>query len=843
MTRFLANRVITQIGWNDLAFTCDEITVLLERERVSDATRQAERLFRLTKGWVAGVILWLLQMKEQSIQDEYAFEDPPELVFSYFAGEIFGKAQEDMRDFLVQTSHLPFMTSSMVEELIESPVPSLFELLRQKNFFVETRWSQTTIYQYHPLFHAYLKKTAEMILSPDRFHDLCERSARLLEKYALWEDAVHLYARIHAHEQIASIVLAQADKLVAEGRYRTLADWIRAVPEQMVRRYPYLLYWRGVTCLITDPPEGLALCTSAYKAFAADGNVAGQIRSWSTVVESFIMMRAGFVELDFWISEGERLGKAFQSIDDPDSAACFASSMLIALLLRHQGHPELPVWQERCETLLDRCRSMQAMALLISGLFWSYHYLGDVGKASIMETRLNAVLGQPGLPPFGRIMIHTLLALAAVGRGDHRQCISLVQYTLDIAKSNGIHIYDHMLIAFVVYTSLSTGDLPMARSYLKKLELLLAPHALWDHAQYHFLLAWHHIENEDTISAWKDLCKARDFIETCGNPYTMASVKILQANLQLCGKEPTFAEKDLIGILDNDRLVHNNIIKFVTYLTLADGAFTTQDLPNAVNHFRNALGIVQKHGLTMPFPLVNRRIGHVVAQALNAGFSDEILYDLIDRWQLKAPSPELTGERWPWPIKLFTFGGLRMFKDQKLIMPSTKPPRKLFELLILLLAVKRPGIPRDTAAYRLWPETEGDRAMQNLNTTLHRLRKLFGDEEAILINNGRLLLNPQKCWADCWHFEWLEQRSSSRNISTASSHLLQGLRLYQGEFAPEHRDFHVAAVYAKTLQRSWLNLIAKARALVKETDPEGFADSLRQEIIVAEQRLALDLLE
>jgi hypothetical protein len=814
MARFLANRVVQPIGWEALSFKVEEFGQLIERENVPGGMRLAEQLHELTGGWVAGAILMMLQSGNGLPGEKQFRKETPDKIFAYFAGEVLEKIDGKARNFLLETSQLPFMTADLVKEVTGIEEGGQLEEMLQKNFFLERRYVQVSIYQYHPLFQAFLNTTVERLFAGDRLAELRRRSARALEARGLTAQAVEIYTRIGGYDEIRAIIMGQARNLVSEGRHRTLALWLAQLPAALLEEDPFLMYWRGVAAIIDSPLDSRTYCTRAYQVFRGQGDTAGQLLCWSTMVEGFIMMRTGFSELDFWISEGDRLGEGFDGIPDREAAAVFAANMLIALLLRNQGHPDLPQWQARCESLLDRCGSIQAMAVLVSGLFWSYHYLGEVGKAGLIEARLRLVAGQPGIPAVGRLTINMLLALAAVGRGDHRRCLEMVAGTLEIAEQTGIHSYDLMVISFGVYTGLTTGDLPLAQLYLEKIEPLLAPHALWDHAQYHFLKAWFCLEKADLAEARNLLLKSADFINSCGNPYTVACVDILEANLQLDYGHPAEARRNLEAVQSNERLRHNKIIAMVIQLALADCAFCEQSPAQGERHFRQAVALMRQNGLTLPFPMVNRRMGQVVAQALDMGVSDAVVYDLVNRWKLRPPSPEMAGIRWPWPIKLFTLGGLEMVAHEKPIEPSVKPPRKLFELLLLLITAKGVGIPKENAAYRLWPDSDGDRAIQNLNTALHRLRKVLGEEEVILLENGRLLFNPRKCWVDCRHFEWLQHRASSAgNHEAACRFVVSGLRYYRGDFAPEYHNLEFVLGYAEHLRKSFEGMIAIAETL------------------------------
>jgi DNA-binding SARP family transcriptional activator len=79
----------------------------------------------------------------------------------------------------------------------------------------------------------------------------------------------------------------------------------------------------------------------------------------------------------------------------------------------------------------------------------------------------------------------------------------------------------------------------------------------------------------------------------------------------------------------------------------------------------------------------------------------------------------------------------------------------------------------------LWPEAEGDAAADTFEVTLRRLRKLLGRDDAILLEDGRVALNPGCCWLDLWAFE----RALSRAESLAAPAQAPAQALADGELA------------------------------------------------------------
>jgi DNA-binding SARP family transcriptional activator len=86
----------------------------------------------------------------------------------------------------------------------------------------------------------------------------------------------------------------------------------------------------------------------------------------------------------------------------------------------------------------------------------------------------------------------------------------------------------------------------------------------------------------------------------------------------------------------------------------------------------------------------------------------------------------------------------------------------------------------------LWAESEADDADDALTMAAHRLRKLFGEESALTIRDGKISLDHDSVWVDAWALERVlsriegeTERARSLNLD-ADLHELQ--RLYRGHF-------------------------------------------------------------
>ena len=81
--------------------------------------------------------------------------------------------------------------------------------------------------------------------------------------------------------------------------------------------------------------------------------------------------------------------------------------------------------------------------------------------------------------------------------------------------------------------------------------------------------------------------------------------------------------------------------------------------------------------------------------------------------------------------------------------------RRPLELLQVLVAHGGERVPEERVTEALWPRIDGDSAHRSFTSTLHRLRKLLGEDRAVVLHEGKLTLDPRFFWIDTWALERL----------------------------------------------------------------------------------------
>jgi LuxR family maltose regulon positive regulatory protein len=192
---------------------------------------------------------------------------------------------------------------------------------------------------------------------------------------------------------------------------------------------------------------------------------------------------------------------------------------------------------------------------------------------------------------------------------------------------------------------------------------------------------------------------------------------------------------------------------------------------------------------------------------------------------------------WPWPVRVTTLGRFRIELDGQELVFRGKVARKPLELLQFIIASSGSDVSTATATFALWRELDGDNAKAALNVALHRLRKLLGNDDAVLLELGRLSLNGRLVWVDCLAFEHLADSvgvSAAPAVPAAASAAQRALAIYGGAFLHDTDDHAWQLVCRTRLASKFKRMVA---LLVRQASAQGDSRAARA---LLERALELD---
>ena len=105
------------------------------------------------------------------------------------------------------------------------------------------------------------------------------------------------------------------------------------------------------------------------------------------------------------------------------------------------------------------------------------------------------------------------------------------------------------------------------------------------------------------------------------------------------------------------------------------------------------------------------------------------------------------------PITIFTLGRFEVALNGVPLRFVFKVPRKPLALLKALLAGGRQGVAQSMLCDTIWPDLEPWAAARALHITAFRLRALLDAKSSLIVQEGRVALDAERCWVDAWQFE------------------------------------------------------------------------------------------
>ena len=190
--------------------------------------------------------------------------------------------------------------------------------------------------------------------------------------------------------------------------------------------------------------------------------------------------------------------------------------------------------------------------------------------------------------------------------------------------------------------------------------------------------------------------------------------------------------------------------------------------------------------------------------------------ELVRKRDLVPDSPPLEIETWPWPVAIYTLGRFGILKDGRPLTFSRKVQKRPLSLLKALIAFGGRAVREEQIADVVWPEAEGDMAIQSMSVALRRLRDLLGHDEAVRRQEGVLGLDPRYCWVDAFAFErllgnaaFLRETGKKEGAAKLEE---KALPLYRGPFLAEEAGRSWAVSMRERLRSRYLSTVGRLGA-------------------------------
>ena len=239
---------LTELRARDLRFTADEI-----RQYVGRVTNQPlgqpviKELERQTEGWIAGLYLSTLALRQQGIQGTLAaLTEAGSNVAEYLIDEVLAQQPADISQFLLKTSVFERWCLPLCEQILGGSSAGLsmqgcMEWLERTNFFITPLDDGQEWYRYHHLLREMLHRRAQAVLGPDQVAGIHRRAAAWFEQKGLVEEALHHLLEARDLDQAGRLVQHGLRGVLNREDRSTLERWMSLFPEDFIEQNPWLL--------------------------------------------------------------------------------------------------------------------------------------------------------------------------------------------------------------------------------------------------------------------------------------------------------------------------------------------------------------------------------------------------------------------------------------------------------------------------------------------------------------------------------------------------------------------------------------------------------------------------
>jgi len=456
LARLRARGQMTELRAADLRFTPSEAAEFLNpvmglNLSVADIAALEDR----TEGWIAGLQLAALSLRGRDDVSGFirAFTGNDRYIVDYLVEEVLQRQSQRVRSFLLHTSILDRLCGSLCDAVVLDSLASGQETLcylERSNLFLVPLDNERRWYRYHHLFAELLRHRLHQSTVSSRGEDL-ENVNALHGRASIWyedngfrSDAVRHALASEDLARAADLIELAAPAMRQSRKEATFLDWLRVLPDEMVRRRPVLSVLYAGTLLSHGDLEGVEDRLQDAERWMVTMADSGD-RTDASSVEMIVVDEDAFRRLPGTIAV-YRAGRAL-ALGDVDNTVLYARRALE--LVSDDDH----LYRGAAAALLG-------LASWTSGDLNAAHRLYEDGMASLLRAGYitDAIGG--------------VLALAdiRIAQGRLHEAMSTYQHALQLASKQGASVLRGTTDMYVGMSELERerNNLDTARQHLMR---------------------------------------------------------------------------------------------------------------------------------------------------------------------------------------------------------------------------------------------------------------------------------------------------------------------------------------------------------------------------------------
>jgi LuxR family transcriptional regulator, maltose regulon positive regulatory protein len=791
-----AKRKVLKIQTEELTLKDNEVKELLKIYFGADfSDEEISMLGKSMGGWVTGIHLLLQAYGENFTKYKPEANILPEDIYFYFAEDIFRKQDNEIKDFLLNTTLLEDFTSSLCDEFlgIERSREILSDMLN-KNIFISSSQSPNgeTTYAYQILFKKFLTSKLEGEKSHEEILKLYDRIHKYYKEKGETDKAIRYAIHAENFKEAVKLITKHFEKIFEGGNFVMLWGWLELIPEQVYNENPELLYYKG-------------LMTKFYH-----GNIEGSVPHMERAIkiiannnndDLFIKTKISLARI--YISMGE-IKKAMNDIKKLLKSNAGKSGEVKLLYLMAYGH-YMSAEYDKSLKLLDKALSLDVKDIEVTNNI--YNLLGHINLIKGEFIKSIAYYEKILLNDFSLIdKFETLCNLVLLNSqsGDFEKANKYLQMTREISENSPIPIFQiaHSLAEQAYYFEIG--------NYAEGIKVLTEMNTIAKRLNHKYYTYLSYRLIADSYYYSKKFTKAEEYYDLAfgfiNEDSELESAEYAQMKAMLM-KETGFRkdiEKTLLnvknfykenGFVYNEAQATFHLADFYLKAEKPDAAkeYITESLRAAFE--KEYLSFLKREILFNPAIFdfcYSNNIEKNLIRDLKESIPESISTNGHDKTStIKTGS--LTSADQLTDLKMMCLGGLAFQKRSEKI--DDKLWQKKKRKLILAYLMLEPGMEmtKDQVVDTFYPETPIDSVENIFYQSVSRLRKILtleGGTSLIVYKDKSLKLNEDYIYyTDVGEFEELCRKAESSNNAIEKAELYKkALDLYKGSFMEGYYD-------------------------------------------------------
>ncbi len=760
-------RHLAALNADTLRFDVVEIDALLGRS--AGATLQSHDIARvrmLTGGWAAGIVLLRSQAMAELGDSDFQPESRLRL-FEYFSQVVIGKLPTETRELLTACAFLPDFDASLAITASGNPqAGDLLDDLFRNGLFVERRVTgKVAIFRLHNLLAEALRDRVGSQGSGARKLALV-RAGHLLADCGRVEASIALLLDGGDARAAAVYILQIAESIIGQSRLEQLAGLIAGLPLQLRAGLPWLDYWLGLCLSTVDECAARRVLADVHLRFEQHGDQLGCVLSAAAMVSCIESGWQDYQGFDRWIAALNLHWSSGLSFPTAASELRAAIGLLASRFGGVQREAAFADLRNRIGELIgavkDANAQLSAAALTIKSFIDDRTHERALFFENFIHLNVRMEQASPSSIAKWYLTLSTVHVEGAAGLRRPELLDSARKHHATAVLIANTHALSAIKIslAHAEATRCSWArDIVGMKQALDSVESEIHPgrarQLIWQLSRRATLGMLSH----EPDNAWHTISRVIELANEAHFPDRSSSIYyIMAANALLLLRRYDEARQHYEYAMPRTTIRNWRICELSIIFLAALHAMEQTDSGDALDkipiaNFFTALEKNQSLEFGRMFDLILARL---CANALSHGIECEFVRKLV-LFRKFLPPPGAPAN-WPWPLRIEALGDFKVVVEDKLLAFEGKGQKKPLELLKFIVCSQAsahdnagPSVKR--VIDELWPDMEAKDPQGSFEIALHRLRKLIGVENVVVLSDGRVSLNSELIWCDVAAFE------------------------------------------------------------------------------------------